>query len=275
MGFMEGFANGFGRQMELGQQERAQNKRDTFQIAYDSYMNNKKKYDSDLATDTQTINSAKAIASSVPGIPEGSWEHAYKWLQSGYTPGQVEDKLRTAEFASQESPAMPDNTQSPEPLPDPQQAQMVDSGLAPGQAETTGQQDPDILGSSKGQDGIFFSLDPKEQERHRMEQANGRVAGAVNDPNFDAVNAGYKPAALPGQAPAIIGTRQLIKSTTGTGVGGSFKSRGVSGGKLVKGSQAAKDHMAKLRAMRGTGLGTKVSVMGGDDEFDGGSFMSR
>ena len=80
---------------------------------------------------------------------------------------------------------------------------------------------------------------------------------------------------FPEFAPAIIGTRQLIKSTTGTGVGGSFKSRGVSGGKLVKGSQAAKDHMAKLRAMRGTGLGTKVSVMGGDDEFDGGSFMSR
>lgn len=56
---------------------------------------------------------------------------------------------------------------------------------------------------------------------------------------------------FPEFAPAIIGTRQLIKSTTGTGAckGGSFKAAGV-GGKLVKGSQAAKDHMAKLRAMR-------------------------
>jgi hypothetical protein len=86
--------------------------------------------------------------------------------------------------------------------------------------------------------------------------------------------------AFPEAAPAILSGRQLIKQTTGVGVGGSFRAKGMClGGRLVKGSAEAKAHMAKLRAMRGTNTrgsrsspahmgGGKVSVMGG-------SFLSK
>lgn len=97
--------------------------------------------------------------------------------------------------------------------------------------------------------------------------------------------------AFPEASPAILAGRQLIKKTTGVSVGakatqsgGSFKAKGLrqqvdfprrkmTGGRLVKGSAEAKAHMARIRAMRKTGVKkvafSKVSVM------DAGSFLSN
>jgi hypothetical protein len=49
--------------------------------------------------------------------------------------------------------------------------------------------------------------------------------------------------AYTGQPGAVASGRQLLKNLTGVGVGRR-------GGKLVKGSQAAKDHMARIRSKR-------------------------
>jgi hypothetical protein len=78
--------------------------------------------------------------------------------------------------------------------------------------------------------------------------------------------------AFPQASPAILSGRELIRKTTGVGVGGSFRAKGMCAGRLAKGSPEAKAHMAKLRAMRGKKpkmtTGGRVSVMGG-------SFSSR
>ena len=94
--------------------------------------------------------------------------------------------------------------------------------------------------------------------------------------------------AIPAAATALGATsagpvvRDLVQKTTGVGVGGSFRAKGL------KGTQEMKDKMAKLRAMRkprssgssqsdgsttkNTTKSKKISIM---DDFDGGSFLSK
>lgn len=209
--FMEGFASSFGRQMELGQVERAQKKRDAFQMAYDKYVKDRAAYDKAKTDDTQAVNSAKAITASVPNAPESAWEHVYSWLNAGYTPAQAEEKLRTTQFASQEQPAMsdtaqPDTAQVVDPVQKPTvETQTEASGLAPGQEQTAAQQNPDIMGSLFGADGL---LNPEAIQQRRMESAQNEVMKGVgvSQDEFNQVTTGYKPAPMSGNAPAITGT---------------------------------------------------------------------
>jgi len=195
MSFMAGFASGFGKQIEAGQERKAVKERDALAIAMERWNKRTTEYDTAKKTDTQLQEQAKGIAVR-NGLPEGSWvsiyqdallkdmslENAEKWAK-----GQTWSVL-------EETPSMPDQPAKPATAQD---AQMVDSGLAPGQAETPGQTDPGILGSVAGAvGGVLGTIgNPQAQQEALMTGANDRAVGALGLTPEQAAQyeTGYKP----------------------------------------------------------------------------------
>lgn len=197
MGFMSGLAEGFGKQVTAGLERKGQKERDALNIAMERWNKRKTEYETQATTDRKLQEQAKAIASS-NGLPEGAWVDIYQQrLLVGDTMTGAE-KWATAQNWSVEDqqPSMPETPAAPE-APTAQDTEMADSGLAPGQAESAGQQDPGILGSMAGAVGNVLGTmgNPQAQQDALMQGANERATSTLGiTPEEQAkIDAGYKP----------------------------------------------------------------------------------
>lgn len=132
MGFMAGFGPAFSRSFE-GARDRAHAERqDTFRLVYQDLIQKREKRDAEIKEDRKAVAKAKALAASVPGVPEEAWMKAYEWVKSDLSDSQIMENLQTGSFEIAQSAASPDTPTAPSSV----DTQMTASGIAPAAEQT-------------------------------------------------------------------------------------------------------------------------------------------
>ena len=194
MGFMKGFGSSFSTSFENARTRRAAKERDAFQVAYDSFQRNSTQYEEDKKADEALINSAKTLVSQA-GLPEETWEAAYKRLRAGFTVEKTDEWLRSNKFSVTPATEAPSEAQAP--------------STVDGEMEQLGQVDPASVGTNPtmGQptdvsggllsDQAETATAPQTQAPvapEGFDQANQEVAQAagVTQEQMEQYNTGYQ-----------------------------------------------------------------------------------
>lgn len=129
-GFMAGFGPAFSRSFE-GARDRAHAERqDTFRLVYNDLIQRREKREEETKEDRKAVAKAKALAASVPGVPEEAWMKAYDWVKSDLSDAQIMENLQTGSFEVGQAAPTPDAAAAPSAV----DTQMSASGIAPAAA---------------------------------------------------------------------------------------------------------------------------------------------
>ena len=201
---MAGFGKAFSNSFENAERARASKEQDAFRVAYDSYVQKQAAYDAEKKTWDKSMTKAEQLAQQYNQPPEAVGEIA-KWFAAGWSDEAVEKKVAMAKFAAPKA-IVPDQASDANNI-DPMAAQMGDTGLDPSAAPmdasannspvaapVQANQNPDLLGSLTGPDGLF-----KNMGKSDAEQAQGSVMESVgiDQAQFDQVNQGFTPPESP------------------------------------------------------------------------------
>ncbi len=201
---MAGFGKAFSNSFENAERARASKEQDAFRVAYDSYVQKQAAYDAEKKTWDKSMTKAEQLAQQYNQPPEAVGEIA-KWFAAGWSDEAVEKKVAMAKFAAPKA-IVPDQASDANNI-DPMAAQMGDTGLDPSAAPmdasannnpvaapVQANQNPDLLGSLTGPDGLF-----KNMGKSDAEQAQGSVMESVgiDQAQFDQDNQGFTPPESP------------------------------------------------------------------------------
>lgn len=129
-GFMSGFGPAFSRSFEGARDRAAAERQDTFRMVYDDLVKRREDRDKLTKEDAKAVSRAKALAESVPGLPEEAWMKAYEWTKADLSDAQILENLSTGQFEVGPAAAKADQPDTPA-SPSSVDTQMQDSGIAP------------------------------------------------------------------------------------------------------------------------------------------------
>lgn len=171
MGFMAGFGPAFADAFNAGNERRAKRKDDMFKLTYSEFLDRREKYEKKKEADSKLVSSAKTLARDLAGKEE-YWPKVYDWLQSGMSESTILDLIQNGEFETT-------GTASPEVqnVDSPEEAQMINSGLANPSAEMPAAQSDVTQMSSPQQQptGMMDRLFPGFAQAKRDRDINGAL----------------------------------------------------------------------------------------------------
>lgn len=171
MGFMAGFGPAFADAFNAGNERRAKRKDDMFKLTYSEFLDRREKYEKKKEADSKLVGSAKTLARDLAGNEE-YWPKVYDWLQSGMSESTILDLIQNGEFET--APTASPEVQDVGP---PEEAQMVNSGLANPSAEMPAAQSDVAQMSSPQQQstGMMDRLFPGFAQAKRDRDINGAL----------------------------------------------------------------------------------------------------
>lgn len=183
-GFMAGFGKSFSAAFGNTQQILAAKERDAFRVAYDQFTANKTKYDSENKAWNNAVKAGETIVASLgPNVPPEASLKAAEFLMAGYSPKDVEEKMRNSTFTVKpEELVVPESPEAPSLDSQMQQSGMAspaDSLMQPQQ-----QQGPLMAGIQS-----MFPNAGKSTEQQAMESVQS--AAGIDQTEFDKINSGF------------------------------------------------------------------------------------
>jgi hypothetical protein len=174
-GFMSGFGPAFSRSFEGARDRAASERQDTFRLVYSDLISKREKRDAEVKEDRKAVAKAKALASSVPGVPEEAWTKAYEWVKSDLSDAQIMENLQTGSFEVGATPPAADQAAAPDAV----SSQMEASGIAPAASPT-----PEVTPASAPRGEVdtgnpitaFLRKKSGKQGDFRREQAIEKIA---------------------------------------------------------------------------------------------------